>query len=165
MRSLVLSLVSAEEELLISNTILIGISLYSQHNVSAIAPMISVAKFHFPVSSHQCLLPLQLSFIFCECLGWQNSAVWDFSTTKYFQIIYFLFFTISFAIYCHDSQYLAPTVVINRYCTPRLNEIFGCYFLVFGKCGVTAHRLYGGSLTLIRQVNQKSIIYLPLFFK
>ena len=35
-----------------------------------------------------------------------------------------------------------------RYRTPRLNKIFGSYFLVFGKCGVTPHRLYRGSLTL-----------------
>ena len=31
----------------------------------------------------------------------------------------------------------------------RLNKTFGSYFLVFGKCGVTPHRLYRGSLTLI----------------
>ena len=35
--------------------------------------------------------------------------------------LFYLFFTISFAIFCHDSQYLAVTVVINRYCTPRLS--------------------------------------------
>ena len=35
-----------------------------------------------------------------------------------------------------------------RYLTPRLNKVFGSYFLVFGKCGVTPHRLYRGSLTL-----------------
>ena len=58
-----------------------------------------------------------------------------------------MFSTISFAIFYHDSQYLVPTVVINRYHTPRLNKIFGSYFLVFGKCGVTPHRLYGGWLT------------------
>ena len=31
---------------------------------------------------------------------------------------------------------------------PRLNKIFGSCFLVFGKCGITPHRLYRGSLTL-----------------
>ena len=31
---------------------------------------------------------------------------------------------------------------------PRLNKIFGSYFLLFGKCGVTPHGLYRGSLTL-----------------
>ena len=40
------------------------------------------------------------------------------------------------------------TVVIIPYRTPRLNKIFGSYFLVFGKCGVTPHGLYRGSLTL-----------------
>ena len=43
----------------------------------------------------------------------------------------------SFAIFCHDSQYLAPTAVINHYSTPLLNKIFSSYFLVFWKCGVT----------------------------
>ena len=43
---------------------------------------------------------------------------------------------------------LAPTVVINHYRTPRLNKVFGSYLLVFGKYGVTPHRLYRGSLTL-----------------
>ena len=47
--------------------------------MSAIAPMTSLVKFNFSVSSHQCLLPLQLSFIFCECLGWQNSTVKTFN--------------------------------------------------------------------------------------
>ena len=47
------------------------------------------------------------------------------------------------------SVQLTPgTVVINRYRTSRLNKIFGSYFLVFGRCGVTPHRLYRGSLTL-----------------
>ena len=45
--------------------------------------------------------------------------------------LFYLFFTISFAIFCHDSQYLAPTVVIIRYRTPRLSKILGSYFLVF----------------------------------
>ena len=31
---------------------------------------------------------------------------------------------------------------------PCLNKIFRSYFLVFGKSGVTPHRLYRGSLTL-----------------
>ena len=44
---------------------------------------------------------------------------------------------------------LASTVVINHY--RRLNRIFGSYFLVFGKSGVTPHRLYRGSLTLITE--------------
>ena len=57
------SLVSAEEEPLISNTILIGISLYSYHNVSAIAPVTSVS-FISPSPYHQCLLTLQLSLFF-----------------------------------------------------------------------------------------------------
>ena len=30
----------------------------------------------------------------------------------------------------------------------RINKIFGSYFLVFGKCGVTPHRFCRGSLTL-----------------
>ena len=51
------------------------------------------------------------------------------------------------------SVYLAPgTVVINRYRTFRLNKIFAWYFLVFGECEVTPHRLYRGSLTLIRKI-------------
>ena len=72
-----------------------------------------------------------------------------FSITKYFQIIlFYLFFTTFFAMFWHGSQYLAPTIVINRYHTPHLNKIFGSYFLVIGKCGVTPHRLYRDSLTL-----------------
>ena len=55
----------------------------------------------------------------------------------------------SFAIFCLDSQYLAPTVVTNRYSTHRLNKIFGSFFLVFGKYGVTWHHLYRDLLTLI----------------
>ena len=39
-------------------------------------------------------------------------------------------------------------MIIIRYCPPRLNKIFGNYFLVLGKCGITPHRLYRGSLTL-----------------
>ena len=46
--------------------------------MNAIAPMTSVAKFHFSLSSHQCLLALQLSFIFCEYLRWQNSEAETF---------------------------------------------------------------------------------------
>ena len=42
-------------------------------------------------------------------------------------------------MFCHDGQYLAPTVVITRYRTLHLNKIFGSYFLVFGKCD----HLYG----------------------
>ena len=45
------------------------------------------------------------------------------------------------------SLNLSATVII-RYRTPRFNKISGSYFLVFGKCGVTPHRLYRGSLTL-----------------
>ena len=33
--------------------------------------------------------------------------------------------------------------------SPPCLKIFGSYFLVFGKCGVTPHRSYRGSLTLI----------------
>ena len=32
---------------------------------------------------------------------------------------------------------------------PRLNNIFGSYYLVFGRCGVTPHCLYRGSSTLM----------------
>ena len=53
------------------------------------------------------------------------------------------------------SSYLASTVVIIRYRTPRLNKILRSYFLVFGNCGVTPHRLYRGSLTL-KLVNHRS---------
>ena len=42
----------------------------------------------------------------------------------------------------------APTVVIIRYRNPRFNKIFGSYFSVFVKCGVTPHCLYRGSITL-----------------
>ena len=74
-----------------------------------------------------------------------------FSTTKYFQIIYLICSSIV------SKSYLAPTVVIIRYGTSRLNKIFGSYFLVFGKCGVTPHRLYSGSLTLSIDFTVKSI--------
>ena len=50
-------------------------------------------------------------------------------------------------------QITPGTDVINRYRTPRLNKMFGSYFLVFGKYGVTPHRLYRGSLTLINASN------------
>ena len=117
--------------------------------MSAIAPMTSLVKFNFSVSSHQCLLPLQLSFIFCECLGWQNSAVETFQSLSVSRkFILFVLHYIVCNILLWQSVHLAPSVVTNRYRTPRLNKIFGSYFLVFGKCGVTPHRLYGVLLTL-----------------
>ena len=64
------SFLSAEEELLIFNTILIVIS--------AISPMTSV-RFTSLSLIPECPLSLQFSFIFCECLGWQNSAVKTFN--------------------------------------------------------------------------------------
>ena len=66
-----------------------------------------------------------------------------FLTTKYFQIIYFI---------CSS---IVRQSVSSSYCRyhslspPLLNKIFGSYFLVFGKCEVTQHRLYRGSLTLL----------------
>ena len=42
--------------------------------------------------------------------------------------LFYLFFTISFAIFCHDSQYLAVTVVTIRYHTPRLSKILAAIF-------------------------------------
>ena len=66
-----------------------------------------------------------------------------------FQIIYFISwpFILQFFIMA-VSLWLSATVVITCYCTPS-HPNFGCYFLVFIKCGVTAHRLYRDSLTLM----------------
>ena len=57
------------------------------------------------------------------------------------QLILYLLQSVSSSWYCR-YQSLSP---------PRLNKTFGSYFLVFGKCGVTPHRLYRGSLTLNEQ--------------
>ena len=73
--------------------------------------------------------PLQLSSIFL--------------TIEYFQIIYLFFNSLTVCL-------TAPTVVTIRYGTPRFNKIFSSYFLVFGKCGVTLHRLYRGSTLKIK---------------
>ena len=54
------------------------------------------------------------------------------------QLILYHLQSVSRSWYCR-YQSLSP---------PRL-KIFGSYFLVFGKCGVTPHRLYRDSLTLI----------------
>ena len=56
----------------------------------------------------------------------------------------------------------APTVVIIRYRTPRFNKIFGSYFFVFGKCGVTPRRLYRGSLTSRLNLILKRVILLSV---
>ena len=53
----------------------------------------------------------------------------------------------------------ASTVVIIRYRTPRFNKIFGSYFLVFRKCGVTPHRLYCGSSTLKLAISYFSLMW------
>ena len=68
--------------------------------------------------------------------------------------LFHLFFTISFAIFHHGSQYLA-----NYYCSYQSlsrsssHQDFSSYFLVFGmvfeKLGVTQHHLNRDSLTLI----------------
>ena len=79
-----------------------------------------------------------------------------FLTTKYFQISYFIWSSIVrqwvSSSYCRYHS-LSP---------PRLNKIFGSCFLVFGRCWVTPHRLYRGSLTLrflaLNKMNQYAYI-------
>ena len=55
-----------------------------------------------------------------------------FANTKYCygfpDHLFHLFFTISFAIFHHDSEYPTATVVINRYRTPRLTKIPAAMF-------------------------------------
>ena len=62
-----------------------------------------------------------------------------FLTAKYFQIIYFI---------CFSIVWQSPVSRYHSLSHSPPQQIFGSYFLVFGKCGVTPHRLYCGSLTL-----------------
>ena len=53
------------------------------------------------------------------------------------------------------SVWLATSVVVSRYLShsPR-HQNFGSYFLVFGKCGITPHRLYRDSLTFMSSASR-----------
>ena len=89
-----------------------------------------------------------------------------FPTTNYgyrfSDYLFHLFFTFSLAIFHHDSQYLATTVMINRYRTLRVNKISSNYqkiwsypispilwFINFTNIWVTPYHLYCDSLTLL----------------
>ena len=78
-----------------------------------------------------------------------------FSTIKYLQILYFICSSIVWqsvsSSYCrYHSLSQSP---------PQQN--FWQLFLVFGKCGVTPHRLYSGSLTLIMEVIVLIVLMFP----
>ena len=78
--------------------------------MSAIVPMTSVAEFYF------CLIPLMslappFKFYFLWMFRMTKLSSWDFSTTKYFRIIYFICSSL------YRLQYFAMTVSASRsYC-------------------------------------------------
>ena len=70
-----------------------------------------------------------------------------------FEIIYCICFSISTSLFLLQmavSMYLGTSAICSyqslSHSPPHQN--FGSYFLAFGKCGVTLHRLHRGSLNL-----------------
>ena len=84
-------------------------------------------------------MSLALKFSFCLLITKYSYGFPDY--------LFHLLFTISLQFSPWQSVSSYTIVVINSYWTPRITN-FGSYYLVFGKCGVTPHRLYRDSLTL-----------------